>query len=433
MGENRENINSQQPVRPGRFMGGGRPAMRGAIEKPKDFKATMKKLLKYLSKYKLGIIIVIIFAIASTIFAIVGPKILGDATTIIFEGVMNIVADNGLGMDYDGIKRIIFLLVGLYLISGMFSYIQTHIMVGISAKVTYNLRESLQAKINKLPLSYFDKKSYGEVLSFITNDIDTVSQNLSQGLTTLITAIATIIGISVMMITISWQMTLVAFLVLPISFGIMTFMMKKSQKYFKSQQEYLGHVNGHIEEMYSNHIIVKAFNGEKKSVEDFNKYNNTLYNSAWKSQFLTGLMHPIMIVIGNLGYVAICILGGYLAANGRITVGNIQSFIQYMRQFTQPIGQIAQSSSVFQTTVAAAERVFNFLEEEEETEDTENPTSIENIIGNVDFKNIRFGYGEDKIVINNFSASVDPGHKIAIVGPTGARKNNNSKIAYEIL
>jgi len=424
-----------KPIGPGRrMMGGGPPAaMRGVIEKPKNFKDTLKKLIKYLSKYKLIIIIVMIFAIASTIFHIFGPKVLGDATTLVYEGVINMLSDNGLGMDFDGILKIVTTVAVLYVLSAIFSYLQTHLMVGVTSKVVYDLRKNIHSKIDKLPLSYFDKKSHGEVLSYITNDIDTIAGNLSQGLTTVITAVATIIGMLVMMFSISWQMTIAALMVLPISFGVISFMIRKSQKYFKEQQEYIGHVNGHVEEMYSNHILVKAFNGEKKSIEDFNEYNDTLYKTAWKSQFITGLTMPIMHVIGNLGYVVICVLGGTLVTLGKITVGNIQSFIQYMRQFTQPINQVAQITSVLQSTTAAAERVFEFLEEEEEVKDTENPADIENIIGNVEFKNLRFGYIEDKIVIKDFSAKVEPGHKIAIVGPTGARKNNNSKIAYEIL
>lgn len=417
---------SKKVRRQGGPMGG--PHGMAPVEKAKDLKGTIKKLWEYLSKYKVTLMIVLVFAILSTVFSIVGPKILGNATTLIFEGVMNKIADNGIGMDFDGIRNIIIKLVGLYVISALFSYLQTHIMVGVSTKITYGLRKSIQAKINKLPLAYFDKKSYGEVLSYVTNDIDTISQNLSQGLTQLITSFATVIGIAVMMFSISWQMTLVSLLVLPISGGLIGFIMKKSQKHFKDQQEYLGHINGHVEEMYSNHNIVKVFNGEEKSVEDFNKYNETLYVSSWKSQFFSGLMFPIMNFIGNLGYVAICILGGYLAIKGNITVGDIQSFIQYMRQFTQPIAQIAQVSNVIQSTAAASERVFAFLDEEEEVEDIKKPASAQNIKGAVKFENVHFGYNKDKVVINDFSAKVNAGQKIAIVGPTGAGKTTIVKL-----
>ena len=399
----------------------------GVSEKAKDFKGTLKKLLKELSQYKIIIIIVITFAILSTVFNILGPKILGNATTIIYEGIMNMIAGVG-GIDFSAIGKIMLTLIALYLIAAFFGYIQSFLMVGITNKFTYNLRKNIQAKINRLPLKYFDKKSHGEVLSYITNDVDVITQNLGQGVTQLITSLATLIGILVMMISISWQMTLVAILVLPVSIGLILSVVKKSQKYFKGQQEYLGHVNGHIEEMYANHNIVKAFNGEEEAVEKFNKYNNTLYKSAWKSQFLSGLMFPIMNFISNIGYVVVCILGAYYASNGVITVGNIQSFIQYMRQFTQPIGQFANVTNVLQSTIAAAERIFTFLEEPEEVQDTEKPASTENIKGNVEFKNVNFGYDEDKTIINNFSAKADAGQKIAIVGPTGAGKTTIVKL-----
>ena len=404
------------------------PGGMGAVEKAKDFKGTAKKLWSYLSKYKIIISIVLVFAILSTVFSIVGPKILGNATTLIFDGVMNIIADNGKGMDFDGIRNIIVTLIVLYVISAVFSYLQTHLMVGVSTKVTYGLRKDIQSKINRLPLSYFDKKNYGEVLSYVTNDIDTITQNLSQGLTQLITSFATIIGIAVMMFSISWQMTIVSLLVLPLSALLIGFIMKKSQKHFKNQQEYLGHINGHVEEMYANHNIVKAFNGEEKSVEKLNEYNSTLYTSNWKAQFYSGLMFPIMNFIGNLGYVVICILGGYFAIQGTITVGNIQSFIQYMRQFVHPIIQLSQVSSVIQSVAAASERVFEFLAEKEEVENTKTPVKVEGIKGKVEFKDVKFGYNEDKIVINNFSANIAEGQKIAIVGPTGAGKTTIVKL-----
>ena len=406
---------------------GGPPGAR-PVEKAKDFTGTLKKLLKYIGKYKIAIAIVIICSILSTIFNIMGPKIIGNATTEIYEGVIRMIGGTG-GIDFDAIKNIILTLIGLYLTSVLFSGLQSYIMVGVGMKITYTLRKNISEKINKLPLRYFDKKNHGEVLSYITNDVDTIAQNLNQGITQVITSLTTIIGILVMMFSISWQMTLVALLVLPISSILIALIFKKSQKYFKNQQEYLGHVNGHIEEMYSNHNIVKIFNGEKKSVEDFNKYNDVLYNSTWKSQFLSGLMHPIMTFIGNVGYVVICILGGYYASRGAITVGNIQSFIQYMKQFTQPISQLANVSNVLQSTIAAAERVFEFLDEQEEIQDTLNPASIENIKGHVEFKNVKFQYDDNNVpTIKDFSANVEAGKTIAIVGPTGAGKTTIVKL-----
>ena len=397
-------------------------------EKAKDFKGTLKKLLKYLGKYKIAIIIVIIFAILSTVFSIVGPKILGEATTILFEGIMNMISENGLGIDFDGIKKILLTLLGLYIVSAVFSYIQGWIMTKVTMKVTYKLRKDISHKINKLPLSYFDKKTQGEVLSYITNDVDTVSQTLNQGITQIITSVTTLLGILIMMLTISWQMTIVAVLVLPIAIGLVAGVVKKSQKYYIKQQEYLGNVNGHIEEMYTNHTIVRAFNGQKSETEKFEEYNKNLYNAGWKSQFLSGLMPPIMNFVSNLGYVAVCIMGGYYASNGTITVGNIQSFIQYMRSFTQPIGQMANISNVLQSTMAAAERVFELLGEPEETPDAEKPASVKNVEGNVEFKNVHFGYNSDKIIINDFSANVKKGQKVAIVGPTGAGKTTIVKL-----
>lgn len=398
------------------------------LEKAKDFKGTIKKLLKYISKYKIAIIIVIIFSIVSTVFSIIGPKILGDATTIIYEGVMNIISDNGLGMDFTGIRNLLIVLLTLYVISALFSYGQGYIMSKVSMKITYNLRKEISQKINRLPLSYFDKKNKGEVLSYITNDIDKLSESLYQLITQVIVSVTMIIGILIMMFSISYQMTFVALAVLVISMISMAILMKKSQKHFSRQQENLGHVNGHIEEMYSNYTIVKAFNGEKKSVEDFNLYNNKLYKAAWKSQFLSGLMRPIAMFVGNVGYVAICILGAYYATKGVITVGNIQSFVQYMRSFNQPINELANITNVFQTTIAAAERVFNLLEEKEEIEDIESTESVQGIVGNIKFNNVRFGYNEDKVIINNFNADIKAGQRIAIVGPTGAGKTTIVKL-----
>lgn len=421
-----ENKNSPKKVRMGGGpMGGG---MGAPTEKAKDFKGTLKKLLKYLGRYKIAIVIVMIFAILSTIFSIVGPKILGEATTILFEGIMNMISENGLGIDFDGIKNILFTLLALYIVSALFSYIQGLIMTKVTMNVTYKMRKDISHKINKLPLSYFDKKTQGEVLSYITNDVDTVSQSLNQGITQIITSVTMLIGIIVMMLSISWQMTIIAILVLPVAIALISGVVKKSQKYFIKQQEYLGNVNGHIEEMYTNHTIVRAFNGQKASTEQFEEYNKNLYNAGWKSQFLSGLMPPIMNFVSNLGYVVVCIMGGYYASTGTITVGNIQSFIQYMRSFNQPISQMANLSNVLQSTMAAAERVFELLDEKEEIPETNNPASVDGVVGNVEFKNVHFGYNPEKIIINDFSASVKKGQKIAIVGPTGAGKTTIVKL-----
>jgi ATP-binding cassette subfamily B protein len=401
----------------------------GLIEKPKNFKGTSKKLVnEYLMKYRIKIIIVILFAIGSTIFTIVGPKILGNATTEIFNGLISKFS-GGTGIDFSKIAKILIMLLGLYVISTLFALIQGFIMTHVAQKITYNLRNNLAIKINKLPMKYFDKKTNGEVLSVITNDIDTLSQNLNQSITQIITAICTIIGILVMMFSISIEMTIISLLILPLTAIVLNLIVKKSQKYFKDQQDYLGHVNGEVEEVFAGHIIVKAFNGEEKAVDEFSKMNNELYHSAWKSQFLSGLMFPIMNFIGNIGYVGVAILGGYLAVNGRITVGNIQSFIQYNKQFTHPINQIAQISAMLQSMIAAAERIFEFLEEKEEEQTIENSIDVSKIVGNVEFKNIEFKYDEDgKTIINNFTANVKKGQKIAIVGPTGAGKTTIVKL-----
>lgn len=397
------------------------------VEKAKNFKATLKKLFYYLAKYKIILLIVILCAILSTIFNIVGPKILGNITTEIYAGVMQMIAGTG-GIDFVVIKRIVLILVVLYLTSAAFQYLQSYLMVGVGQKFTYTLRKGISEKINQLPIQYFDKKTHGEVLSYITNDVDTIAQNLNQSITQVITSITMLIGILVMMFSISWQMSLIAILVLPVSIFFTFQVIKKSQKYFTKQQEYLGHVNGHIEEMYANHDLVKVFNGEEKSIEQFNECNNTLYHCAWKAQFLSGLMHPIMNFIANIGYVIICIMGGVYASRGTITVGNIQSFIQYMRQFTQPIMQLANVSNMIQSMIAACERVFEFLEEEEEVPDTNTPQSTKEIKGNVDFEHVKFGYEEDKIIIKDFSAKVEQGKKIAIVGPTGSGKTTLVKL-----
>ncbi len=409
-------------------MGGRGPVGRGPVDKAKDFKGTTKKLIKnYLSKYKLSIIIVILFTIGSTIFSIVGPKILGNATTEIFNGLIGKIS-GGAGIDFGKIAQILLTLLGLYIISALFSLIQGFTMTNVTQKVTFKIRNDLISKINRLPMKYFDKKTNGEVLSIITNDIDTLSQNLSQSITQIITSIFTIIGILIMMISISWEMTLVSLIILPIASIVVKIVVSKSQKYFKKQQEFLGHVNGQVEEIYGGHTIVKVFNGEENAIKEFKKANKELYSSGWRSQFLSGLMHPIMNFIGNVGYVAVSILGGYFAIQGRITVGNIQSFIQYNKQFTQPITQIAQVSGMIQAMIAAAERVFEFLDEPEEVKSISNGVSSKEIKGNVKFDNVNFGYDPEKTVINDFSADIKEGQKIAIVGPTGAGKTTMVKL-----
>jgi ATP-binding cassette subfamily B multidrug efflux pump len=406
---------------------GGPMGMMSKAEKPRDFKGTLSKLIQYLGRYKLLILFVWILAIASTAAAIFGPKILGTATTTLFEGVMAQLAGTGT-VDFNAIGNILLQVLLLYVFSAMLSYAQGWIMTGVAMKITYRFRNDIAEKINRMPLRYFDGTSHGEVLSRVTNDVDTVSQTLNQSLTQIITSVTMIIGIGIMMFTISWQMTLVALGTLPLSFGILGLIMSKSQVFFKRQQDYLGHINGHVEEMYGGHVVVKAFNGEAKSVEYFDQINATLYDSAWKSQFFTGLLFPIMNFVGNLGYVAICVLGGYLVVKGTMPIGDIQAFIQYMRSFTQPITQIAQISNILQGTIAAAERVFEFLAEPEEIPDTENPIQIANFEGRVDFKNVHFGYSPDKIIINDFTFYAEPGQKIAIVGPTGAGKTTMVKL-----
>ena len=399
-----------------------------SVEKAKDFKGTTKKLLNnYLSNYKIAIIIVIIFAIGSTIFSIVGPKILGNATTEIYNGLISKIS-GGEGINFQKILEILLTLLGLYLISMLFSAIQGFTMTGVAQKLTYKMRNELIEKINKLPMKYFDKRTTGEVLSIISNDIDTLSQNLNQCITQIITSICTLIGILIMMLSISWQMTIASLIILPVAALLVKKIVSKSQKYFKNQQDYLGHVNGQVEEIYGGHTIVKAFNSEKTVISEFEKANQELYSSGWKSQFLSGLIHPVMNFISNVGYVAVAILGGYFAAQGKITVGNIQSFIQYNKQFTQPINQIAQVSGMLQAMVAASERVFEFLEEPEEVKNIENSKTTEHIKGNVQFEHVNFGYDADKVIINDFNANIQNGQKIAIVGPTGAGKTTIVKL-----
>lgn len=396
-------------------------------EKPKDFKGTLKKLFKSMSHYKIPMIIIIVFAIASTIFSIIGPKILGNATTEIFNGLISKLS-GGAGINFGKIGSILLFLLGLYILSAIFSYIQGFIMTNISQKYTYNLRKQVSEKINRLPMGYFDTKTNGEVLSIITNDIDTMSQSLNQSATQLVTSIVTLIGILVMMFSINVVMTLVALLILPITAFVTMKIIGKSQKHFKNQQEYLAHVNGEVEEMYSGHSVIKVFNAEKKMINQFEEDNQMLCQSAWKSQFLSGMMHPIMNFIGNVGYVMVAILGGFYAIKGKITVGNIQSFISYTRNFTDPIIELAQVSNMLQSMIAASERVFEFLEAEEESVVVDNPLSIEGIKGNVEFKNVEFGYNPNEIIIHDFNAKVKQGQKIAIVGPTGAGKTTMVKL-----
>ncbi len=401
----------------------------GAGEKPKEFKKTMNKLMKYMGRFKFAIFFVMIFAVASTCFNILGPKVMGKITTKIFEGLMDKIR-GGSGIDFDGIFTIVILLLALYVGSAVFSFVQGFIMSGISQKVAYNLRGEMSEKINRLPISYFDKRSNGEVLSRITNDVDTLGMTLNQSITQLITSVTTLFGVLIMMLTISPLMTVIALLILPISMCFIGVIMKRSQKFFRQQQEYLGHVNGQVEEIFGGQNIVKAFNRQEAVKKEFEEANEVLYGSAWKSQFFSGMMQPIMQFVGNLGYVAVAIVGGFLTINGRIQVGDIQSFIQYVRQFTQPITQIAQVSTMLQSMAAAAERVFEFLEEEEETAKALHHIGVseEDLIGNVTFENVSFGYAKDKMIIHNFSADVKQGQKVAIVGPTGAGKSTMIKL-----
>lgn len=397
------------------------------FEKPKDFKGTFSKLLDYLRPHRLKLIIVILFAMGSTIFSIIGPKVLGKVTTKIFEGLISKMMGTG-GIDFDNILNTISLLITLYIISALFSYVQGFIVTGIAQKVSYGLRREISEKVNRLPLKYFDKVSHGDVLSRVTNDVDTVSQSLNQSMSQIITSATTLIGVFVMMLSISWQMTIASLVILPLSMILVTNVIRRSQKYFTAQQKSLGEVNGHIEEVYGGHNIMKAFNAEEDVIGEFSRINDELYNSAWKSQFLSGLMMPIMNFIGNLGYVVVSILGGWYAVRNVIEVGDILSFIQYMRSFTQPIAQVAQISNILQSTMAAAERVFEFLDEEEEAEDSASPVALTDVQGRVTFENVVFGYSEDKIIINNFSQDIKPGQKVAIVGPTGAGKTTIVKL-----
>lgn len=411
---------------PGRGpMGHGRGMMPG--EKAKDFKGTMKKLMSYLGKYTYAIIAVFIFAIGSVAFSVIGPKVLGKATTEIFNGLIGKIS-GGDGIDFDKIKIILLTLVALYIVSAILSFIQGFIMSGISQKLAYNLRDELSKKINRLPMSYFDKTTNGEVLSRFTNDIDTLAQSLNQSLTQIITAVTTLVGVFIMMLTISGIMTVAALVIIPIGMFAISMIIKRSQKFFAQQQEFLGNVNGQVEELYGGHLVVQAFNGQGDAIEKFDKTNEKLYQSAWKSQFLSGLMQPLMSFIGNLGYVLISILGGFLVIKNYIEVGDIQSFIQYVRQFNQPLNQIAQISNQLQATAASAERIFAFLAEEEEPVTENDSVKVTRHDGEVIFDHVRFGYDENKVIIKDFNAKVEPGQKIAIVGPTGAGKTTIIKL-----
>lgn len=411
---------------PGRGpMGHGRGMMPG--EKAKDFKGTMKKLMSYLGKYTYAIIAVFIFAIGSVAFSVIGPKVLGKATTEIFNGLIGKIS-GGDGIDFDKIKIILLTLVALYIVSAILSFIQGFIMSGISQKLAYNLRDELSKKINRLPMSYFDKTTNGEVLSRFTNDIDTLAQSLNQSLTQIITAVTTLVGVFIMMLTISGIMTVAALVIIPIGMFAISMIIKRSQKFFAQQQEFLGNVNGQVEELYGGHLVVQAFNGQGDAIEKFDKTNEKLYQSAWKSQFLSGLMQPLMSFIGNLGYVLISILGGFLVIKNYIEVGDIQSFIQYVRQFNQPLNQIAQISNQLQATAASAERIFAFLAEEEEPVTENDSVKVTRHDGEVIFDHVRFGYDENKVIIKDFNAKVKPGQKIAIVGPTGAGKTTIIKL-----
>ena len=422
------NKSKSNPQSSGMGMGRGQK-QQGSPQKAKDFKKAMGKLLSYLKPYRLSLVVVVIFAILSSIFSIVGPKILGNATTEIYSGIMGkILGTNSAGINFIAIGKILLVLLVLYLLSAGFSYIQSYIVAGIVQKMSYSFRKQISEKMNRMPLKYFDKRSKGDVLSILTNDVGMISENLNQSLTQVITSIVTLIGVLIMMFSISWIMTLIAIIILPVSGLLMGSIVKKSQKYFTEQQKYLGKVNGEVEEIYGGHNVVKAFNGEDSAYESFEKLNKTLYSSAWKSQFLSGLMMPIMNFIGNFGYFLMSIVGGYLTILGAIQVGDILAFIQYIRSFTQPIAQLTQVANLMQTTAAACERVFEFLDEEEEVQVIENPVRDVNIKGDVAFKDVSFGYNEDKIIINDFTASIKAGQRVAIVGPTGAGKTTIVKL-----
>jgi len=418
------------PVMGGRGPMGGPPGGHlafGKVEKPRDFKGTLRKLIAYLGVHKVTVLLVFLLAVGSTVFSIIGPKILGGATTKLFEGIMAQIAGTG-GIDFAAIGRILLTVLGLYLFSSALAFLQGWLMTNVAVQITYQLRKDIMEKIQRMPFRYFDGTTHGEVLSRLTNDVDTVNQTLNQSLMQIVTSLVTVLGVLAVMLSISWQMTLVTLLIVPLSMGTVTLIIRQSQRFFSQQQEYLGHVNGHVEEMFGGHAIVKAFNGEEKSLRKFDAYNHTLYGAAWKAQFLSGIMMPVMNLIGNLGYVAVVILGVWLAIRRLITIGDIQAFIQYVRSFTQPISQLANISNVLQQTIAAAERVFEFLAEEEEPPETESPLNAERIAGRVEFRNVHFGYLPGQPVIRGFSAVIEPGQKVAIVGPTGAGKTTLVKL-----
>lgn len=409
-----------------RHRGPGGPGMMPA-EKPKDFKGSIKKLIHYMGRYWAAIIAVMIFAAVSTVFSVFGPKVMGKATTALAEGLMSKIAGTG-GIDFSYIGKILLFTLGLYLASAAFTFIQGWIMTAITQKTCYRMRKEISEKINRMPMKYFESRTYGEVLSRITNDVDTLGQSLNQSITQIITSVTTLVGVLIMMLSISPLMTLIALVILPVSVFLISFVIKHSQKYFKQQQEYLGHINGQIEEVYGGHLVIQAYNKEEDTIEEFNNTNDVLYQSAWKSQFLSGLMMPIMTFVGNLGYAGVAISGGILAIRGTITIGEIQAFIQYVKSFTQPIQQIAQVANQLQSMTAASERVFAFLEEEEEEIEGKETICMDDIRGEVEFSHVHFGYNPDQIIIKDFSEKVLPGQKIAIVGPTGAGKTTMVKL-----
>ncbi len=397
------------------------------VEKAKDMKGSIKKLVKYMGRYKFAILAIMIFAAISTVFTVAGPKVLGKATTALANGLMDKIQGKG-GIDFDYIGKILLIVLALYGVSAIFSFVQGWIMTGISQKVCYKLRKDISEKINRMPMKYFESRTYGEVLSRITNDVDTLGMGLNQSITTIITSVATMIGVLIMMLSISPLMTLIAIVILPVSISLISFTVKKSQKYFKTQQEYLGNINGQVEEVYGGHLVIKAYNKEEETIKEFNKTNDVLYDSAWKSQFMSGMMMPIMMFVGNLGYAGVALTGGLLAIKNVITIGDIQAFIQYVKNFTQPIQQIAQVINQVQSMAAAAERVFEILEEEEEDQIVDNPVSTDGIKGEVEFSDVHFGYVDNQTIINDFSAKVKAGSQVAIVGPTGAGKTTMIKL-----
>ena len=404
---------------------GGRGQM--PVEKAKDFKGSIGKLFAYMKQYHAAVAVVILCAIASTVFSVIGPDILGKATTELSNGLLAKIQGTG-SIDFTKIGQILLFVLGLYLLSTLFGFVQGWLMTGVTQKVCYRMRKDISEKIDRMPMAYFESRTYGEVLSRITNDVDTLGQSLNQSITQIITSVATMVGVLVMMLRISPLMTLIAVVILPISVTLISLVVKKSQKYFKQQQEYLGHINGQVEETYAGHTVIQAYNKEKDMVQQFQETNDTLYHSAWKSQFLSGLMQPIMMFVGNLGYAAVALSGGLLAIRGTITIGDIQAFIQYVKNFTQPMQQIAQVLNQVQSMAAASERVFEFLEEAEEVQTAEHPLELANVEGNVDFQHVSFGYQPEQCVIHDFSAKVKSGQKIAIVGPTGAGKTTMVKL-----